>query len=136
MKTIIRTIKVCLSCTPSHFMDTFEKMECFKVRVSFGGVTETHYVIRINKDIDNGFSVFDLIDGRTIIINPRYILSVEKGTCAIVYTDITNHKNFHTKVCEKCIESRYYFIQTNEDIELSEKYDFNDEYVLRQYKTE
>lgn len=56
----------------------------------------------------------DAVTGETKVLNPQYIVEIEKKTLVKVTTDQTAHYNYSSKVCDKAIETRYIWIDLSD----------------------
>lgn len=103
-----KVLEIGLSCSPSHFVDKGTLKKFQRILVSYGGgiggANKTYYTESIYKEqAINGMWTFVDFDGQKIQLNPRFIVEICETDVLILKTDITEHKNYHKKTCDKHI---------------------------------
>lgn len=97
------------SCTPSETPKVVEVKDIIVVSMTcgggMGGSCWDEYFDAVDLDsipTEKIVSYTDAITGKKKVINTRYLVNVEEKQMLKVYQDITEWKNYHKKVCDKC----------------------------------
>ena len=102
-------IELGLACSPSTITDV-QELAVTKFLVSYGGgmggANQTHYALDYKKTKD--YYVLYLLNGNTIEINPRFVVSKQDKKVVRIETDATGHGNYGGKTCKKSILIHHY----------------------------
>jgi len=120
-----KTIKIGLSCSPSRIL-SHEKIETSKILVSYGGgmggANEKHYCTKVVRD--EKLWKLTLLTGEVIEVNPEFIVEVAPRTLVKVVSDITEHRNYHSKTCKLAIETEYIGLHFGEDYAIANDFKY------------
>jgi hypothetical protein len=125
----MRKIEIGKSCSPSKIVSK-EQIKCQRVLVSYGGgmggANKSYYATKIQKEQAlQGRWILKLLDGRTIDVNPSFIVENEEINVVKIVSDITEHLNFN-KSKEKCVgktlETEYICLNVNEEAVFVDKH--------------
>ena len=105
-------IEIGESCSPSTpvSIDT-EDVTRFTIKTA---ITADRVVYATSIEKDGVFYSLMLIDGTDLDVNESFVVSKKPMKIVTQVTDITAHRNYHGKTCDKAIESRQFVINQNQ----------------------
>ena len=131
-------IEIGLSCSPSKIEST-EHIKCQRVLVSYGGgmggANKTYYATEIYKEqaLQGRWSL-KLLDGRTIYLNPSFIVENEEVNVVKIVSNITeflNYKKSKENFVGETLQTEYICLYTNEEAVFVNKYTPRHSYPLQ-----
>ena len=131
-------IEIGLSCSPSKIEST-EHIKCQRVLVSYGGgmggANKTYYATEIYKEqaLQGRWSL-KLLDGRTIYLNPSFIVENEEVNVVKIVSNITeflNYKKSKENFVGETLQTEYICLYTNEETVFVNKYTPRHSYPLQ-----
>jgi hypothetical protein len=118
-------IEIGISCSPSKIIQS-ELINVTKVVINYGDNSDTYYCNNISDSDSNiGFVDLHLYNGELVSVNPSFIVKQQDSRLVYVISDITDHINYHTNTCNKCIQHEYI------ELYYGETYSIVDSYVAR-----
>jgi hypothetical protein len=130
----MRTLLVGKPCSPSETI-SHEVIEMKRVLITYGGgmggAHKQYYTKEIRKEqAINGSWNIETIDGKKIQLMPNFIVEVEETKVLKLVTDVTGHRNYNKKVCEKSILTEYFDLSGFDTYNIEEKYSSRDDKII------
>ena len=123
----MKTIEIGKSCLPSEFVSN-ELINAIKIKITYGGgmggSVQDLYCTNV-EDISDTMKRLKLLNGKSILVNTKYIVYITTGMVLKLKTDITEHINRKLKnksKNEKIIKTEYIKIYDEEKYEIVDKF--------------
>ena len=105
-------IEIGQPCSPSEHIELITlDVTRFTIKTA---ITADRVVYATSIEKDGVFYSLMLIDGTDLDVNESFIVSKKPMKIVTQTTDITAHRNYHGKTCDKAIESRQFVINQNQ----------------------
>jgi hypothetical protein len=118
-----KVIEIGLPCSPAKFISA-DLFKVIKLLVTYGGgmggTSKVFHCIEVKKG--EKFYEVILLTGECRKINPAYIVEESYPEVVKVITDMTEHVNFHSKVCNIACQTRFIELPYGGTYKLVNKY--------------
>ena len=136
LSKVKNSVEIGLPVSPSHFIDNFVT-RATKIIYTDNNRRYQLYGSTISNTFGDNQITFETINGKTIKLNPKWVISMEYVKLAVTVTDITEHRFYKIdKPDYKVISINIYEVDVNADIKFTEKYIMNsiDAYEIASYE--
>jgi len=124
----METLKFGKICTPSELVEG-TIVNATRIVSSFGGgmggARNTYYALMVDNTMKPLETTIKTVDGRTIKLGYKFIVSQEEVRLLKIIHDVTDHRNYNvdnSRRVKKAVTTEYHVLYGNEEFEITNEY--------------